>query len=179
MTFRDTIESILERDPLIAFSVYTHIQTVTLRSMAASIRSDLDAAVLDDSRIDATRMNSAYGAFWLWTLGAYEVLRTMAQATGCFAPRAADEIKRHKQHLEKLRIPFAKQEYAGNKKRAIASEASISSFGIADRDFSFDVEGQTYSVRMTLDSFERLIASISRSDVLAPHRTSYRTASGP
>jgi hypothetical protein len=32
--------------------------------------------------------------FWLWTLGAYEIVRTMCQAQSCFSERGLDVRRR-------------------------------------------------------------------------------------
>ena len=65
-----------------------------------------------------------YGQFWLWVVGAFEVVRTMAGAKACFSQRVKDELGPLKKTLAFLRMPFAKQEYPGGGKK-IGTEASV------------------------------------------------------
>jgi hypothetical protein len=167
----DAVERMLDEKPLIAFSVYTAGQVDVLNETAQTIVSTLESSIRPDG-IDGLAFNRAYGLFWLWVLGAYEVARTMCQARECFSSPASRRICTLKRHIAKLRIPFAKQEYEGPKK-PIQGEASVTGFNLPSRDFSFDVKGTRFSVRKTMDEFRAVIASIGRADVLRDHRSSY------
>ena len=96
----------------------------------------------------------------------------MSQARSCFSERLASEVTDFKKRIAKLRIPFAKQEYAGRKK-PIVSEASVSGIDCTARDFTFTVEGQTVSMRRTIAEFTVLFDSITRRDIIRDHRCSY------
>jgi len=107
------IEAILEKHPLVAFSVYTHIQVEVLKDLGATIRASLDTT-MSEGHVQGPGFNKLYGEFWLWVIGVYEVVRTMDQATGSFSGRAGADIHAFKRRVAKLRMPFAKQEYSGS-----------------------------------------------------------------
>lgn len=171
MTEEQAIEQMLEAKPLIGFSFYTAAQVDTLAATAQSIRDCLDGAMQGEA-IDGGEFNRAYGLFWMWVLGAYEVTRTMCQARACFRRPVADSICNLKRRLAALRIPFAKQEYAGAKK-PIAGEASVYGVSMELKDLSFEVRGTKYTVRAMLDDFQATLAAIKRDDVLHHHGRSY------
>lgn len=165
------IKRMLNRDPILVFSFYTHIQIVTLRETATRLRAELDDSI-GDGTADGEGLNRAYGLFWLWTLGAYEVVRTMDQAQRCFSATAAQRIGHYKRRIAKVRVPFAKLELAG-KRQPVSAELSITGFDFASRDLRFDIDGSAVSPRRLIEDFENLIESITRQDVLADHRTGY------
>lgn len=176
---RDTIEQMLQQDPLIAFSVYTAIQVHTLNVLAREIFELLDSSMTAGS-VDGQGFNRAYGMFWLWVLGAYEVTRTMCQAKSCFSPKLATKLHELKNRLSKLRIPFAKQEYAGSHSGTgtpIKGEASIYGLDTSRKDLTFEVKGTVLSVRDLVGAFESIFRSIKRQDILQDHRRSYDGAS--
>ena len=152
--------------PLINFSVYTNPQIELLIKMESTINE----MILN--RRDAQVLNDIYGSFWLWTLGAYEVVRTMAQAKSCFTPEVHDRLIGYKRKLAKIRIPFAKQEYQG-RNQPIFNEASMSGMDIETGDMSFTIEDVKYSSRALMKEFHDLMASITDSDIIKRHKDSY------
>src|SRR4051794_39337074 len=92
------IEEIHNNNPLIVFSVYTDIQSRTIRGLGQDILASLEAGITPDDGTgkgivcSGEVIDCCYGQFWLWILGAYEVVRTMCQAELCFSPRAATEL---------------------------------------------------------------------------------------
>jgi hypothetical protein len=147
-------------NPLIRFSVHTHRQIHVLGSVAGEIRAHLNAAIAD-AGANTERLDAADGLFWMWVLGAYEVTRTVGQAKDCFSPSAHSRIVTFKRHIAGLRIPFAKQEYAGDSKSPLQSEQSIYGIDSAQKDFSFEVREAVFWGRDLLDQFEALVASIT------------------
>jgi hypothetical protein len=81
----EVIERFLYEKPLVIFSVYTTIQVDIINGIGNEILSDLDK-IACEGRVSSTRL---YGQFWLWVLGAYEVVRTMTNAmtgaSNCFS----------------------------------------------------------------------------------------------
>ena len=113
-----TIDQLYRENPLLAFSFYAHMQAEITRRLGRDVLATLDTAIAPSAEEgaaatgDATAINHAYGQFWLWVLAAYEVVRTMSQARGCFSEPIAQRLVDLKRHIAGLRIPFAKQEYA-------------------------------------------------------------------
>lgn len=165
----------LDQNPLIRFSVYTHIQVCTLSTLGREILALLNSSIAEGSA-DPQASNRAYGMFWLWLLGAYEVTRTMCQAKSCFTAELSTKLIALKKPLSKLRMPFAKQEYKGENS-PIATEASISAVDTIGKDFKFKINGTVLSVRDLIGAFESVFGNIKREDVLNHHRDSYRGAS--
>ncbi|MBM3492992.1 MAG: hypothetical protein FJX72_01525 [Armatimonadetes bacterium] len=156
--------------PLSRFSPYTHIWCGVVRALGDEIRSSLDRAFVTDG-IDAGEYQHACARFWLRVLGAYEVVRTMAQAGDCFSERARGSLANLKGRLGPLRVAFAKQEQQG-KKRPIGNEASVYDFGMVTRDLLFRVADQPVSARELIGSFEETMAAITANDILKDHRES-------
>ena len=178
MEANPVIEDMLNKNPLVIFSVYTQIQNRTVRELGREVLTCMEAGISpDDGTGRGTVCGSdvisrGYGQFWLWVLGAYEVVRTMCQAEQCFSPRVAAELKVLKRSLAVIRMPFAKQELPG-KSTPVRAEPSIYGIGGSPPDLRFEVEGKVISVRELLAEFDRVFDGITRADVLADHRTTY------
>lgn len=168
----DPSQTMLEENPLIGFSMYTHSQVQALKFIAAELRKTLGEAFVGKQEIGYDKFNNGYGLFWVWVLGAYEVTRTMARAKGCFSQVTKDRLSTLLAELAIIRMPFAKQELQGCRK-PIGAEASVSGFDFETKDMLFDINGTTVSVRKLLSRFEQVMASITRQDVLLDHRESY------
>ena len=165
------VERMLDENPLIAFSPFTHGQVEILRDLATRLFAELDRTI-GAGQVDGQGFQRCYAMFWLWVLGAYEVTRTMSQARSCFSEQLASRITEFKKRIAKLRMPFAKQEYAG-RKQPIGAEPSVSGIDCDARDFSFAVEQQLFSVRETIAEFLAVFDGIKRDDILRDHRRSY------
>lgn len=165
------VERMLDENPLIAFSAFSHSQVEILRDLATRLLAELDRSIAP-GEVDGQGFQRAYAMFWLWVLGAYEVVRTMSQARSCFSERFASEVTGFKKRIAKLRMPFAKQEYTGRKRPTIG-EASVSGIDCATCDFTFTVERQTFSVRRTVAEFTAIFDGVTRRDIIRNHRYSY------
>lgn len=66
---------------------------------------------------------------WFWTLGAYEVVRTMSQAKKCFSESAMIRINETKKHFARARMPAAKME-PERKKRSSSLDAMLVWMGL-------------------------------------------------
>jgi hypothetical protein len=167
----------------VGFSIYTDIQSKTIQSLGCEILECLQSGISPDpnggagSKCDGQTVMRAHGLFWLWVLGAYEVVRTMCQAKHCFTPAAATQIKVLERSLWLLRIPFAKQELPGNKTVPVYAELSIYGTRHSPPDLQYSVKGEVVSARDLIEQYAAVLADIERSDIVADHRTSYR--SGP
>jgi hypothetical protein len=111
MERREPVNGVTREHPLVAFSVYTDIQVKVVRRLGDDILHILDTVVCKGS-VDATGLTRSYGLFWLWVLAAFEIIRTMAQAEGCFSKVLSTKLAAFKKHISPLRIVFAKQDYS-------------------------------------------------------------------
>ncbi len=182
MTMRDrfkkvlvnpTWEQIVERDPVIAFSNYLSGRVHVLLAVADEIIANLDQGFRGKS-VDGSRVGRAESLMWLWTLGAYEVVRTMCQAKNCFSDKLLSQLCQLKKILADVRMPAAKMEQAG-KKVPVTSNRSPSGWDVANRDlFVNDPDStQVVSARFFLQEFDRVFSSITKDDVLGRHEDSY------
>lgn len=156
----EAISAMLSANPLLNFSIYTQSQADALLRMKSEIEASMDRwnpEISDFQRV--------YDFFWFWTLGAYEVLRTMDQNADCFASAVATKIKATKQHLATLRMPFAKQELKA-RGGPIGGENSVT--GFKNKSFQFSVGGVHFDARETMASVCDLLGSIRREDILQP-----------
>jgi len=69
------VERMLNENPLIAFSPFTHGQVEMLRDLGNHLFAELDRTI-GVGEVDGPGFQRAYAMFWLWVLGAYEVART-------------------------------------------------------------------------------------------------------
>ena len=111
---------------------------------------------------------------WFWTLGAYEVVRTMCQAEACFSPELLTRLKNLKKTLADIRMPAAKMERMG-KREPISSSRSPSGWSNKSKDILlFRSNPDDYlSGRAILDEFDDVFSSITKNDVLLSHEESY------
>jgi hypothetical protein len=158
------VDELLQKHPLVRFSLYTSIQANVLTDLGETLLSNMDQSLAEDGKVQSP-FNDFYGKFWLWTIGAYEVVRTMAGAKHCFVPDAHERVVKFKHHIATLRMPFAKQQLRG-KDHIINAEASISGFDFPRRDVVFEVDGARVSARTLIEDFLALIKGIRLSDIL-------------
>ena len=171
----ETIEHMLNSTPLVIFSVYTHSQVETLNELGSEILGILDASMKEEC-IESD-FHQIYGKFWLWVIGAYEVVRTMTDtktgAADCFSDRIKMPLAELKDSLADIRMPFAKQEIRG-KNEIILNEASIAEFDLKKRDLAFSINNNSIWVRRSIAEFQAVFSSISRADVLNDLREAER-----
>lgn len=162
----ETIEKMLNENPLITFSVYTQVQFQSL-SLVRRELSSIKPKKREDGSYALSDHAKYYSLFWLWVLGAYEVLRTMSENDDCFDEATAEEIHRHKRNMSKLRIPFAKQQLSGEtpkkKTTQFFAENSIVDFGIG---YVFEVGDKRFDSEVLMDQVLGFIGSIKRNNVL-------------
>jgi hypothetical protein len=168
-----TWEQVVEHDPLIAFSFYLCGRKNVLFTIADEIIENLDQAFAE-TYIDGGRLERAESLMWLWTFGAYEVVRTMCQAKDCFSQRAFDELSKLKKMLSTARMPAAKMEKPG-KKAPVTSNRSPAGLDVSNRDLLVSDPESTpdISARFILMEFNRVMSSITKDDILGHHEESY------
>lgn len=168
-----TWEQTVEREPLIAFSHYLSGRVNVLCSFADEIIENLDRGFSGEC-VDGGRVERAESLMWFWLLGAYEVVRTMHQAKGCFSERLVQELGSLKKTLARIRMPAAKMEKPGTKV-AVTSNRSPAGWDVEKRDLLVNdpEENPDTSARWMLSEFDRVFSAITKSDVLAHHETAY------
>lgn len=165
----DLINNMYEQHPLLYFSQYTYSQAWILIELGNDILSTMDEGIAAGS-LDYKTGKKIYGMFWLWVLGAYEVVRTMSQHSKCFAEPVVDDIRSIKKSLHAIRIPFAKQELprsGGRKVDYVHAELSIHGIDFSRKDFTYQIRGTTVSTRNTILEFKTFILSIERKHITA------------
>lgn len=150
----------VERNPLTKFSFHTQVQVDILLRFGNEINEITD--IYEESRV-IEDFNRCYGKFWLWVLGAYEVIRTMDQNKECFSDDLKIKIRYLKIYLATLRMPFAKLELAGKRDSIITSELSVIGF---KKGMCFEIDGKSYSSGNVIEKFSEFIQSIRPDQVL-------------
>lgn len=74
----------ISRESLLAFSFALSTRNNQLTTIADEILDLLDDGI-SAQQIDGQNVTRAGILIWLWTLGAYEIVRTMCQAKSCFS----------------------------------------------------------------------------------------------
>lgn len=165
-------DEFLNKNPLLRFSIYTHIQARTVMELGLSIKDKFDMMFLDDGTIDM-RFGDPYGKIWLWVIGAYEVVRTMSDEKwkNSWSPNKREDILAYKKRIAALRIPFAKQELRNG--RPIGNENSYVGTNHGNKSFIFRVSDNMFNIRDEIDAFDHLIKGIQHSDILRDLRDNF------
>ena len=161
MEFSDYVE----RNPLLRASLYSQIQIEILLKIGAEIEQLLEQSFSSEG-VAHGDYNRAYGLFWLWVLGVFEVLRTLT--VDPYKSRLSESLRlkldTFKGKVVRLRAPMAKHKYAGSR-QAIDSELSISGVSLPDRDFCFSIGSEVYWARKLIAEFREVILSVKPEDV--------------
>lgn len=164
-------EESLAREPLLAFSFYLAGRVGVLDDTSAEIVRLLDRGFDGDRGfVRGEEVGRASTLMWFWTLGAYEVVRTMCQAATCFSKRAHDELVGLKRQLAVVRMPSAKMEKVRSN-TPVTSNRSPDGWDMQRQDLIIgdpDTRPDVYA-RDLLAAFDRVVWSITSADVLAPH----------
>ncbi|MCV2872339.1 hypothetical protein OEZ71_08530 [Defluviimonas sp. WL0050] len=162
---KDAIEKLKDQFPILLFSLSTQVQIQALTRTRQLIENSIEVVKTSDNSSTVNgNVAQAYDLFWLWTLGAYEVTRTMCQNKACFDPSLHQGLLDLKHYLAELRMPFAKQELARSG-QPVSRENSIT--GIHEQlGMAFEVRGVVYHTIEVMDRFTRFVAKIKREQIL-------------
>ena len=166
-----TWEQEVSREPLLAFSFALSTRNNQLASIADEILENLDKGISKEL-IDSIYVAKAGILVWLWTLGAYEIVRTMCQANSCFTKDCLDRLQTLKKQLAKVRMPDAKMEKQG-KRVPVGSNRSPWCEDVQSKDLLVGDPEEPYSARKLIDEYFSTIDSISPKDIVARHEQSY------
>lgn len=150
--------------PLYLFSLYTGLQHDALNWLASEIDGIRSSIDFKGKSIDAQALSRYYNSFWFWTLGAYEVVRTMSQHKACFSDAVAAKTVETKKLLSVIRIPFAKQEIA---QRGGPVWAELSICGFSEDDFKLQIADMEISPSKVISQVLSFLEGISHDDILA------------
>lgn len=168
-----TKEEILEREPLIAFSFYLSDKNNLLLHLSDEIIENLDKGF--GTNIDTKIIGDASSWVWFWTLGAYEVVRTISQAKICFSDTFITKIHELKKQLAAVRMPSAKMEEQGEKK-SVNSNRSPDDWDIEKKDLLIGSPENPKSARQLLELYDKTLCSLIPNDVIKHHTESYINA---
>jgi len=162
----EAFEKVLSENPLLIFSIYTHGQLQSL----SLVRRELSSIRLErggDGSYFVSNHGKYYALFWLWVLGAYEVLRTMSENKDCFDDATAQEILKQKRKIAKLRMPFAKQQLSGenpkNQPTKFFAENSVAELGTG---YVFQVGNELFDRETLMDEVLDFLSGIKRNQIL-------------
>ena len=165
------------RCPLVAFSFYLSGRNQVLLSIAAEIVEALDACVSSDEAAPCASRTRASDLMWLWTLGAYEVIRTMCQARACFSASFHGAASDLKIELERVRVPNTKMERIKYDRKAravpVGSDRAPDVWDKVNKDLRVGDPADAVSARMLLRNYARVMASLTARDVLMSHEDSF------
>jgi hypothetical protein len=168
---------VTEGPPLARFSAYLAGRDAALRAVAAEIVAHLDACGDDEATARSPSRARASDLMWLWTLGAYEVVRTMCQAQACFAARVHRPLAALKAELERVRVPNTKLERPQYDRRArgvpVRSDRAPELWVADGKDILVGDPADAVSARRLLASYARMQAALTAGDVLRRHEDAY------
>ncbi|HEY0132444.1 MAG TPA: hypothetical protein VGB85_00155 [Nannocystis sp.] len=163
--------------PLTAFSFYLSGRNQVLLSVADEVLDNLDRCAPGEEALPAGPRARASDLMWLWTLGAYEVTRTMCQAHACFAARFLAEVGQLKVDLERVRVPNTKMEKIKYDRKGatipVRSDRSPDLWDAARKDLLVGDPADAVSARSLLAEYARVIASLRADEVLMRHEDAF------
>ena len=167
-----TEEEMFTREPLMAFSFYLSGRNNVLLFLSDEIIDNLDNG-FTGSTIQTGLVDRASTLLWLWTLGAYEVVRTISQAKECFSDTFIERINDLKKQLAIVRMPNAKMEEQGKKNKPVNSNRSPDGLDVEFKDLLVGSPENPKSARQLLDLYDKTLCSLTLADVKKHHIESY------
>lgn len=162
------------QEPLLAFSFYLSGKNNLLLSTKDEILDCLDNG-FSNKPFDMKFITHASALMWFWTLGAYEIVRTMCQAKNCFSDEFNGELIRLKKLLSKVRMPSAKMEKECRRppKIPVNSNRSPDGWDIEKKDLLIGDPENYVRARDVLNCYDNVMSRLELDDVKCPHYTSY------
>lgn len=167
-----TWEEMAEIEPLLIFSFYLSGRNNTLLTLSDEIIELLDKGFNNPINKDGA-IERASTLLWFWTLGAYEVIRTICQAKACFSPPFIVRAEKLKKQLAIVRMPSAKMEKQ-SKKEAVNSNRSPDGWDYDNKDVLIGNPDTAISAREILQSYDNTLSSLTVSDILSSHADAYK-----
>lgn len=127
--------------------------------------------------LDAGRRGRGSDLMWLWTIGAYEVVRTMCQAQGCFSAGFLRELSGLKVELERVRVPSTKMERVRYDRREravpVGSDREADVWDAARRDLQVGDPAGPVSARWLIGRYVAVMGALTAEDVLGRHEAAF------
>lgn len=165
------------QDPLAAFSYYLSGRSQVLLAIADEIVENLDACDPGAGAAWSGPRTRASDLMWLWTLGAYEVVRTMCQANACFSARFLRALSDLKLDLERVRVANTKMERIKYDRRArtipVPSDRPPDAWDEPGKDIRVGDPEHAVSARRLLADYARVMASLTIAEVLMRHEDAF------
>ena len=165
-----TEEEILKREPLLKFSFYLSDKNNILLITLDDIIDKLDRGFGTGS-VDSQLVGEASVLTWFWTLGAYEVIRTICQAEDCFDNGFIDKLKKLKEKLAIVRVPSSKMEKKG-KIKPVNSNRSPDGWDVERKDLIIGDPENPLSARKLFEQYDETMSSLTINDVIRRHEES-------
>ena len=170
-----TREEVLEREPLLAFSFYLSERNNNVLYLSDEILENLELGFKYSQGIDETIIGRASIFMWFWTLGAYEIVRTISQAKDCFADKFIEKINLLKKELAIVRMPSAKMEEQGKKSIPVNSNRSADNWDFELKDLIVGSPENPKSARQLIKMYDTTLCSLLPSDIIKQHQEGYET----
>lgn len=167
--FNPTRDEVLAREPLLAFSFYLSDKNNILQDLTDEIVENLDKGFGEP--IHTEFLGEASTWTWFWTLGAYEVVRTISQSKDCFSENFMEKIASLKRELAIVRMPSSKMEEAG-RKTPVNSNRSPDGWDLSSKDLIIGSPDRPKSARQLFTLYNKTMDSLMPSDVFKSHRES-------
>jgi len=168
--FNPTEEERVEREPLLKYSFYLSSKNILLLDVLDEIIDKLDTG-FSEKMTYADIISDASVLTWFWTLGAYEMIRTMVQTKDCFSANINEKINELKQWLAKARMPSSKMEKKGEKV-PVNSNRSFDGWDMQKKDLLIGDPDSPISARELFMLYDSTLSSITKQDVLKKHEQS-------
>ena len=168
--FNPTEEEMLNREPLLNYSFYLSSKNILLLNTIDTILENLDMG-FSESSTNGDFISDASILTWFWTLGAYEIVRTMSETKDCFSKRINTKLNHLKTILAKARMPSSKMEKKG-KKIAVNSNRSFVHWDVKNKDLLIGDPDDPVSARYMFKYYDNTLSSITINDVIKKHELS-------
>ncbi len=168
--FNPTEEERLEREPLLKYSFYLSSKNILLLNTIDTIIENLDTG-FSENFTNADVISDGSILTWFWTLGAYEIIRTMSETNDCFSERINEKLKTLKRELAKARMPSSKMEKKG-KKIPVNSNRSFDHWDVKKKDLLIGDPDLPISARDLFELYDSTLSLITVDDVLKKHELS-------
>jgi hypothetical protein len=161
-----SFRELIEKQPLFLFSLYTQIQVDALRRLRERLKQ-MEPLRNEQNFVQGGAFGEYYDYFWFWVLGAYEVIRVMDEHKDCFAGEIKDQLPEVKRRLNRLRVPFAKQDIAGRKPAKPPKFYAENSVASVNTGLVFIVGQEEFESSSFMDDVLAFLGSIRAFQILA------------
>jgi hypothetical protein len=161
----DKLNGFLDFTPLALIHPRISIQVDSLFDFGEEITVIIDKALHNLPAVDPEVTSLALRNIWFWVLGAYEVTRSLHEKGDLFQVETKNKLGSLKKYINKLRVPFAKHQVAGNRNTFIRNEASMMGIDSMEIDFIFLVQNEQFNFKRLFLFFKETYNNIKKTDL--------------